>query len=69
MGDWRNIGSKASSNCRVEGRCIRHVQVLYVVVVLCPAGPGTVLYCSGGTSFYELCAVVAVAVSSEGVAR
>ena len=49
---WANgeiLGSEASSNCRVEGGgCIRHVQVLNVVVVLCPAGPGT--ECSGGTS-------------------
>ena len=69
---WANgeiLGSEASSNCRVEGGgCIRHVQVLNVVVVLCPAGPGT--ECSGGTSSSKnQCAVVAVAVSSGCVAR
>ena len=36
---WANgeiLGSEASSNCRIEGGgCVRHVQVLYVVVELC----------------------------------
>ena len=78
---WANgeiLGSEASRKCRIEGGgCVRHVQVLNVVVELCVRQVQVLNVvppnCSGGTSSYQnQCAVVAVvtvAVSLGCVAR